>query len=98
MTTARKLHAVEGTPPPKRDKTVAEAASSGSRRELLVSMRARVAAKVDDQKTPAAALAALTNRLLEIVKEIEAIDASSDDDAIAAAGATPDDSWDESAI
>lgn len=96
MTTARKLRAVEAPPP--RDKTVAEAAAGGTRRDLLVSMRARVAAKVDDPKTPAAALAALTNRLLEIVKEIEAIDASSDEDVIAAAGLTPDDSWDESAI
>ena len=79
-------------------KSVSAAAASGDRRELLVTMRARVATAVEDPGTPARDLAALTRRLLEIANEIEAIDASSEDDDVAAAAATPDEPWDESAI
>ena len=55
-------------------KTVTKAASDGSRRELLVAMRARVATAVEDPNTPARDLAALTRRLMEIAKDIEALD------------------------
>lgn len=56
-------------------KSVAAAAESGTTRELLVAMRNRVAKAVGNESTPARDLAALTKRLAEIVKEIEAIDA-----------------------
>ena len=56
-------------------KTVTQAASAGSTRELLVAMRDRTAVAVEDPNTPARDLAALTKRLMEIVREIEAIDA-----------------------
>jgi hypothetical protein len=60
-------------------KTVTEAAKSGSTRELLVAMRARIAAAVEDPNTPARDLAALTKRLVEVVRDIEAIDARTEE-------------------
>lgn len=66
------------TPPPKpeKPKTVTQAASSGDRRDLLVSMRDRIAKTVEDPNCPPRDLAALTRRLIEIAKDIEAIDAA----------------------
>ncbi len=55
-------------------KSVTEAADRGTTRELLVAMRARIAKAVEDPNTPAQALAALTKRLVEVVRDIEAID------------------------
>lgn len=60
---------------PVRPKTVSEAAGSGSTRELLVAMRTRIALAVEDANTPARDLAALSKRLVEVVRDIEAIDA-----------------------
>jgi hypothetical protein len=59
-------------------KTVTKAAAEGTRRELLVAMRARVATAVEEPNTPARDLAALTRRLMEIAKDIEAIDVNQD--------------------
>lgn len=56
-------------------KTVTEAADKGTTRELLVAMRGRIAKAVEDPNTPARDLAALTKRLVEVVRDIEAIDA-----------------------
>ena len=55
--------------------TVSEAAEDGTTRDLLVAMRARIAQAVGDPDTPARDLAALTKRLVEVVRDIEAIDA-----------------------
>ena len=57
-----------------RERTVLQAAKSGDQRDLLVAMRTRVAKAVQDPETPARDLASLTKRLMEIAKEIEAID------------------------
>jgi hypothetical protein len=100
------MRAVEDgeTPPPAPDppapkrKTVTAAAADGDRRELLVALRSRIAQTVEDGSTPARDLAALSRRLLEIAREIEAIDSASQDDEIGKAAATPDDDWDSSAI
>ena len=59
---------------PSVQKSVTAAAAAGSRRELLVSVRDRVAIAVEDASTPARDLAALTRRLMEIARDIEAID------------------------
>jgi len=85
----------ETTPAPRSRKrlTVRQAAESGNRRELLVAMRARIAADIDDPNTPARDLAALTRRLSEFAKEIEAMDAAEKVDDIGAAAATPDEEW-----
>ena len=56
-------------------RTVSEAAEKGTTRELLVAMRTRIAKAVEDPNTPARDLAALTKRLVEVVRDIEAIDA-----------------------
>ena len=65
----------EGEKGPAKPKSVTEAADRGTTRELLVAMRARVATAVEDPNTPARDLAALTKRLVEVVRDIEAIDA-----------------------
>ena len=89
--------AADEKPRPARPKTVTTAAADGDRRELLVAMRARVATAVEDPNTPARDLAALTRRLLEIAKEIEAIDAAAEQEAIER-DVTPDEDFDASAI
>ena len=60
-------------PPSKpRKLTVSQAAASGDHRDLLVAMRERVAKTVSDPECPPRDLAALTRRLQDIAKEIEA--------------------------
>lgn len=78
-------------------KSITEAADSGTTRELLVAMRARIAKAVEDANTPARDLAALTKRLVEVVRDIEAIDAREEQEASSGAGAT-DGAFDASAI
>jgi hypothetical protein len=87
---APQLRAVPDGGMPESPKTVTEAADDGTQRELLVAMRARVAQAVEDPKTMARDLAALTRRLMEIAREIEAIDSRAGGDDIGDAAATPD--------
>lgn len=83
--------------PPVRVKSVTEAAADGDTRGLLVSMRDRVAKDVQNENTPARDLAALTKRLMEIVRDIEAIDARTVEEARESA-ATADEAWDAEAL
>ena len=71
----RAVSADEKPPTPAKQKTVTEAAKGGSTRELLAATRDRIAVAVEDPNTPARDLAALSKRLMETVREIEAIDA-----------------------
>lgn len=80
-----------------RPKSVTAAAASGTTRELLVAMRQRIATAVQDPNTLARDLAALTKRLVEIVKEIDAIDAISKQEG-EENGTSPDEAFDSSAI
>jgi hypothetical protein len=64
-----------------RPKSVTDAASSGTRRDLLVAMRSRVATAVEDPNTPPRDLAALTRRLMELAKDIEALDAKESEES-----------------
>ena len=82
-------------PAPRRvRKTVGAAAEGGDRLELLEALRLRISTTVDDPNTPPRDLAALSRRLLEIAREIEAIRAADDDsDDIGRAAATPDEEW-----
>lgn len=64
----------ETAPPKTPPKSVTEAAKSGTSRELLSAMRDRIARDVEDLNTPARDLAALTKRLMEVVRDIEACD------------------------
>jgi hypothetical protein len=91
------LQVVTGkTPVRSRSRRVASvktAAGSGVRRDLLVALRARIAADIDSPNTPPRDLAALSRRLLEIVKDIDALDAEARMDDIGEAAATPDEEW-----
>jgi hypothetical protein len=88
------LRAVEAgeSAPQRKTHTVSSAASEGDRRDLLVAMRSRIATAVEDPNTPARDLAALTRRLMEIAKDIEAIDARAAEEA-EDAGTTADEHW-----
>ena len=77
-------------------KTVSQAADSGSTRELLVAMRTRIAKAVENPETPARDLAALTKRLVEVVRDIEAIDAREDE--AGDSGEVADEEFDAAAI
>src|SRR5690606_11896546 len=79
-------------------KTVTEAASKGTTRELLVAMRDRIAVGVENPNTPAKDLAALSNRLMQIVREIEAIDAREDDEEASGAAEVQDGDFNASAV
>lgn len=61
--------------PVKRVMSVTKAAQEGTPRDLLVSMRDRVAIDIENPNTQSRDLAALTRRLMEIMNEIAAIDA-----------------------
>jgi len=54
-------------------------------------MRSRVAIAVEDSSTPARDLAALTRRLMEIARDIEVMDAKSEE--ADGAATTPDERW-----
>jgi hypothetical protein len=82
------LHAIEPgeTPPPQRTfTTIAEASAEGSTLDELRMMRSRIARTLDDPNCPPRDLAALSRRLIEIAKEIEAIEARArqEDDPVA---------------
>lgn len=78
-------------PPPKL--TVAQAAATGDHRALLVAMRERIAKTVSDADCPPRDLAALTRRLQDIAKEIEAIDLRAKEDGADAADVAADEEW-----
>ncbi|WP_280331507.1 hypothetical protein [Nocardia wallacei] len=77
---------------------VYEAAVGGDRRELMVALRDRLARAVEDSETPPRDLASLSRRLLEVAREIEAIDADDTEDDLTKAASTPDDEWDPEAV
>lgn len=82
MATKRNLRSVgadEKPPAPAKPKTVTEAAKGGTTRELLAATRDRIAVAVEDPNTPARDLAALSKRLMETVRDIEAIDARTEE-------------------
>jgi hypothetical protein len=85
--------AVRALQPPGRPLTISEAAGQGNRRDLLVALRDRIAQALENQTVPGRDLASLSLRLLEIAKEIEAIDAEGGGDNVGHAAATPDEEW-----
>ena len=78
---APKLRAVGKDELPPHVKTVTEAAAGGTTRELLTATRDRIALAVEDKNTAARDLASLTKRLMEVVRDIEAIDARDNQEA-----------------
>ncbi|HEY9494719.1 MAG TPA: hypothetical protein VIR15_07700 [Intrasporangium sp.] len=85
-------------PKASKQKTITQAAKVGTTRELLVATRDRIAVAVENPNTPARDLAALTKRLMEVVRDIEAIDAREDDDNGGSAGPAEDGDFDASAV
>ena len=77
-------------------KSVTQAADAGTTRELLVAMRARIAKAVENENTPARDLAALTKRLIEVQRDIEAWDARELEEG--ERGVVADEAFDASAI
>lgn len=73
---ARVLRSVAPGEPAPRRKSVADAAQSGDRRELLVAMRDRIAKTISDPDCPPRDLASLTRRLQDIAKEIDLLELS----------------------
>lgn len=99
MVTARKnLRAVGKDEKPPKKLSVAEAAASGDHRSLLVSMRERIAKTVSDPDCPPRDLAALTRRLQDISKEIEALDLRAKEEGADANDVVEDEEWDSAAI
>ncbi|AEV51855.1 hypothetical protein [Prescottella equi] len=81
MATQSQLRAVTDDERVPEQLSVEDAATSGSRRALLVAMRDRIATTVTKEDCPPRDLSSLTKRLQDIANEIEAIDARDDDDA-----------------
>lgn len=99
MAAVRKtLRAVEPGEKPKRKQSVAEAAASGDHRSLLVAMRERIARTVSDSDCPPRDLAALTRRLQDISKEIEALDLRAREEGADAADVAEDEEWHAEAL
>ena len=73
---ARRLRSVAQDEPKPRRSSVAEAAQSGDRLELLVAMRDRIAKTISDPDCPPRDLASLTRRLQDIAKEIDVLELS----------------------
>lgn len=92
-TTLRAVGDDEKAPP----KTITQAASKGTHRELLVAMRDRIAKTVEDEKCPPRDLASLTLRLAKIAEEIKALDLSTEQEASRGDQAT-DEAFDAEAI
>lgn len=83
---------------PPRKLSVSEAAATGDHRALLVAMRERVARTVSDPDCPPRDLAALTRRLQDIAKEIEAIDLRAKEEGADAADVADDEGWNAEAL
>ena len=77
--------------------TVAAAVESGTPREQMVAIRTRIAKAIDDPNIRGADLAALSRRLLEIGREIDAIDVAAKQEA-AENDEVADEEFDASAI
>ena len=73
--------------------SVLQAVDEGTDRDQLVMLRSRIAKAIDEPNIRGADLAALSRRLLEIGKEISAIDAQKAEEARESADPTPDDRW-----
>lgn len=79
-------------------KSVTAAAESGNAKELLLALRARVAKAVEDPNCPPRDLAALSRRLQDIGRDIEAIEAREKQEAAEDVDGHPDEAWDSEAL
>lgn len=82
---------------PEWNMTVSHAAEHGTRRDLLLALRRRLAAALEDERTQPRDLSPITLRLKEIATEIEELDAHASDPIDAAAN-IPDEPFDGSEL
>jgi len=97
---ARQLRAVtdaEAKPRPKPRPKSIRAAADGSERDLLVAMRTKIAAEIDNG-VAAAYLAPLSRQLREVDKEIRLLDHRAKQEASEDDGADSDESFDPTSI
>lgn len=80
------------------EKSVAEAAKSGTQLELLVAMRDRIAETVSRADCPPRELGVLTKRLQDIVKDITTLNAVTEDRSVPSTDGNGDDKFDTSVI
>lgn len=73
--------------------TVAQAVKDGTSRDVLTTLRARIAQTIDDPGTPPRDLAALSRRLVDIDKELRSMDAAEREEAIQSGEASGDEEW-----
>jgi len=85
-------------PSPAPPRTIEEAAKAGSVLDELRLTRARIARTLDDPNCPPRDLASLSKRLMEIGREIEAIEAKNRQEAAEDGEVSPDEEWDAEAI
>lgn len=74
--------------------TVSHAAEHGSRRDLLESLRRRLAAALDDERTQPRDLSPITMRLREIARELDEMDVADLAGEIDTAATVPDEPFD----
>ena len=98
MAAPKKLRAVEPGEKPAVKMSVAQAAASGDHRSLVVAMRERIATTVSNPDCPPRDLAALTRRLQDISKEIEALDLRAREEGADAADVAADEDWSAEAL
>lgn len=99
MAARKTLRAVtEDEKPTPKPMTVAAASESGTARQELVALRARIAKAIDSPDIRGADLASLSRRLLEIRKEIESIDAREEQEEDDNAAEVEDGDFDASAV
>jgi hypothetical protein len=96
--TSLRAVAPDEKPAPKKATTVAAAVADGTRRDELVAMRTRIARAIDDPNIRGADLASLSRRLLEIGKELEALDTQADEEQRRDVGGNASEPFDSSAI
>ena len=94
------LRAVSPDEGPKKPpaKSVAQAAATGDPKVLLIAMRDRIARTVSDPDCPPRDLAALTRRLQDIAKELDALELRAKQEANESVGSASEETWDDSAI
>lgn len=73
--------------------TVAQAVKDGSSKDVLMTLRARIAQTIDDPGTPPRDLAALSRRLVDIDKELRSMDVAEREEGAQGGEAAGDEEW-----
>lgn len=73
--------------------TVAQAVKDGSSKDVLMTLRARIAQTIDDPGTPPRDLAALSRRLVDIDKELRSMDVAEREEEVQGGEAAGDEEW-----